>query len=85
MSLTAVRNGPEDAARLRRWPLVYASVFAPAGRRTRPLMMTGPCAYCSGRHAHFASEGGARRAGCGAGIYWIVVARRYSGGAEAAA
>lgn len=67
---------------LSRYPLVFASAFAPCGRRKRHLIVTAACPFDGGRHVHLVPDlehaGGARRAGCGRGTYWLVIARQYA-------
>ena len=71
-------DGRFVAARLRH-PVAHASLFAPAGRRTR-WWLTILCPHCGG--AHFSrlrdpeDADGVRRVGCGRRV-WIVVARTY--------
>lgn len=71
---------PATLIGLVRYPVVTAVAYRPAGRRTRWLVITGPCPYCSGgRHRHdaadLASAGGVRRAGCRpGGRYWLAIA-----------
>jgi hypothetical protein len=52
-------------------PVVLATYYPPAGRRTTPLYVVR-CPYCRGYHAH--RQGGLRRAGCGKGWYRLAVA-----------
>lgn len=74
----------EDLSRPRRYPAVYISLFAPAGRR-RNWWFTYTCPYC--RLGHFGwvttqdEATGTHRAGCGRRV-WRVVARIYRGDAE---
>ncbi len=76
-------TGARRSRTMRRHPVVYASVSEPCGTRSRWLVVTSACPACGGRHVHYAAAlaaaGGARRAGCGRGIYWIAVARVYRG------
>jgi hypothetical protein len=72
------------------YPTVYCSLLPPAGRRTRYAVIGGPCGACGGgRHIYYTRDpthaGGARRAGCGRGIVWLVIARRYTASAAVAA
>ena len=56
----------------RRFPVVPAVAYPPAGRRQRPLVIAGPCPWCRLSHAHHG--GGVRRAGCQPGRrYWLAV------------
>jgi hypothetical protein len=45
------------------------------------MLVTGVCPYDGGRHQHLVRDldnaGGARRAGCGDGAYWLVIERVY--------
>lgn len=77
------RRGPE------RLPVVYASVYAPAGDRGRYLIITSVCPYCGGRHAHYDHAPGSvtrKQAGCRSGRYLVSISRTYRrhGGLEAA-
>lgn len=56
-------------------PIVHASLAEPCPGRTRDLVITSPCPWCTGRHRHLGV--GIRRAGCGRGRYRVLVARRY--------
>lgn len=64
--------------RLRRYPAAYATAYGPAGRRKRAAGMIR-CPYCHGGHLAYAATidhlRGVKRAGCGAGRYWVVIAR----------
>jgi hypothetical protein len=65
-----------------RIPTAYMSVWAPTGRRTRWLGVTR-CPRCGSGHAAYSANvagfGGVKRAACGGGPVWIVVAKRYPG------
>lgn len=74
--LTAPADGHQS--RPLRYPVLTAVAHPPSGRRTRWLVITGPCVFCGGgRHRHdaidLASAGGARRAGCQSGTYWLAI------------
>ena len=82
----SVRHATGTVTPLRRYPVVYASLYAPAGRRTR-WWAAYVCAHCGAGHfARLADErdaSGVRRSGCGR-LLWLVVARTYRGrGTEA--
>lgn len=62
----------DNQTRLTRYPVVPAVEYPPAGRRSRPLFIAGPCPWCQLSHAHHG--GGARRAGCRNAVYWLAVA-----------
>lgn len=66
---------------LRRYPVAYASLYAPAGRR-RMWWFAYVCPRCGaghfGRVANETAVTGVRRSGCGR-LIWLVVARTYRG------
>ncbi|GAA4098800.1 hypothetical protein GCM10022214_74300 [Actinomadura miaoliensis] len=72
-------HGSDVTTSIRRYPAVYASLYAPAGRR-RMWWLTLRCPHC--RAGHFgrvpseAAAGGVRRTPCGRRV-WVVVARVY--------
>lgn len=59
----------------RRYPIVTASAYPPAGRRRLWLLLVSHCVLCQCAHAHRSSVpcGGLRAAGCGRGDYLVVV------------
>lgn len=69
---------------IRRYPVAYASLYAPTGQRTR-WWAAIRCPHCGGVHlARLRGRSdlpGVRRSGCGR-LVWIAVARTY--GAEGA-
>ncbi|SNT59092.1 hypothetical protein SAMN05443665_105152 [Actinomadura meyerae] len=72
-------------ASIRRYPVAYASLYAPAGRR-RCWWFAIRCPHCNAGHFGRLRDrdalDGVRRAGCGR-LVWVVVARTY--GTERAA
>lgn len=61
-------------------PVVFASMYAPAGDRGRFLIITSACPYCGGRHAHYDPTPDSltrKQAGCRSGRYLINIARVY--------
>lgn len=62
---------------LHRYPAAYATAYGPAGRRKRAAGMIR-CPYCRGGHLAYAASidqlRGVKRAGCGNGRYWVVIA-----------
>lgn len=81
----SVRHAVERVTPMRRYPVAYVSLYAPAGRRTR-WWAAYVCAHCGAGHfarlSNEADAAGVRRSGCGKRI-WIVVARTYRGHVEA--
>ncbi|GIL29928.1 hypothetical protein [Actinocatenispora comari] len=81
---TAVNNMVgETAVSVPRFPVAYASAWAPSARRTRWVVVTR-CPFCGAGHVSYAHEieraGGLRRPGCRPGArYWVAVARTYTG------
>lgn len=68
-----------------RYTVVKATPYPPSGRRERWYLAVEDCPFCEagGPHIHAFSDiglgGGARRAGCGKGIYWLAVASGENG------
>ncbi|MBB4931416.1 hypothetical protein F4561_002236 [Lipingzhangella halophila] len=62
----------------RRYPVAFASAFAPDGRRRR-WGIAYRCPHCHRHHFGLSwtpQVGGIRRSGCGRRI-WVVISRRY--------
>lgn len=80
-SLARTQSRVRDAAAPKRYPVVFASASAPCGARNRWHILTSACPFDGGRHQHYVADldqaSGARRAGCGKGVYWVAVSRVY--------
>ncbi len=70
--LTAPTDGHQAGPH--RYPSVIATRYAPAGQRERWVFAVS-CPMCQQTHLHWFADGvgGARRAGCGGGVYWVAV------------
>lgn len=81
-----VRQGFDNVTPTRRYPVAYASLYAPAGRR-RCWWAAYICAHCGGGHfarlRRAADASSVRRSGCGR-LIRLVVARTYRGRKAAA-
>jgi hypothetical protein len=70
----------KSPAKLKRHPAAYASAYTPTGTRRR-CMVVYRCPFCESGHHGFVWDLddalGPRRARCGGGTVWLVIARVY--------